>query len=66
MEHGAWLRRFYDRPTKAVMIFLENPLLAVTMPEHEATPFSARPPADRAGHCSDIIASLQSTKIILA
>jgi uncharacterized protein (DUF302 family) len=31
VDHGAWLTRFYDQPTKATMIVLGNPLIAITM-----------------------------------
>ena len=35
LNHGQWLTRFYDQPTKAVMIILGNPLLAITMLKHD-------------------------------
>ncbi|AOH87166.1 hypothetical protein AWL63_23650 (plasmid) [Sphingomonas panacis] len=34
IDHGAWLTRIYDRPTKAVMVILGNPLIAITMLRH--------------------------------
>lgn len=35
LDHGAWMSRFYERPTKAMMIILGNPLLAITMLRHD-------------------------------
>lgn len=35
LNHGAWLTKLYERPTKAVLIILGNPLVAITMLEHD-------------------------------
>lgn len=34
-NHGEWLTRFYGQPTKATMIVLGNPLIAITMLKHD-------------------------------
>jgi uncharacterized protein (DUF302 family) len=31
LDHGEWLTRFYDTPTKATLIVLGNPLIAISM-----------------------------------
>jgi uncharacterized protein (DUF302 family) len=35
LDHGGWLSRFYGQPTKATMVILGNPLIAITMLEHD-------------------------------
>ena len=35
IDHGAWLTRFYDQPTRAVMVVLGNPLVAITILRHD-------------------------------
>ncbi len=35
VNHGAWISRYYGMPSKAVMVVLGNPLIAITMLEHD-------------------------------
>lgn len=35
LNHGYWLTQFYNQPTKAVMVVLGNPLIAITMLKHD-------------------------------